>query len=79
MDVLLQTATATAAEQSARQGEQAEEEQGALTEALRAAPAASYPRIAALGEDLVSGAPEERLSWMFRVVVNGTLATPRPA
>ncbi|MFJ2867627.1 hypothetical protein [Kitasatospora sp. NPDC087314] len=42
------------------------------------APGASYPRIAALGEDLVSGAPEERLSWMFRVVVNGTLATPRP-
>ncbi|MFJ3219894.1 TetR/AcrR family transcriptional regulator [Kitasatospora sp. NPDC086801] len=79
VDVLLQVATATAAEQSARQGEQAEREQGALTDALRTAPADAYPRIAALGDDLVSGAPEDRLSWMFRVVVNGTRTTPRPA
>ncbi|MFD8749629.1 TetR/AcrR family transcriptional regulator [Kitasatospora sp. NPDC059577] len=80
VDVLLLTATATAAEQSARDADpEAEAEHHALGEALRAAPAATHPRIAALGDDLVSGAPEDRLAWMFRVVVNGTLATPRPS
>ncbi|MEV8409956.1 hypothetical protein AB0R12_30480, partial [Streptomyces niveus] len=36
-----------------------------------------YPRIAALADDLVSGTPGQRLRWMFDMVVNGALATPR--
>ncbi|MCX5397752.1 TetR/AcrR family transcriptional regulator [Streptomyces sp. NBC_00102] len=78
VDVLLQLATAAAAEQGTRsETDSAEEEHDALVGALRAASADTYPRIAALGDDLFSGAPPQRLGWMFRVVVNGALTTPR--
>ena len=80
VDVLLQVATATAAEQSARQGDAAaEDEQDALVSALRAVSPDRYPRIAAVGADLVSGTPAQRLAWIFRAVINGTQATGRPA
>ena len=80
VDVLLQVATATAAEQSARQGDAAaENEQDALVSALRAVSPDSYPRIAAVGADLVSGTPAQRLAWIFRAVINGTQATGRAA
>ncbi|MGW7001583.1 TetR/AcrR family transcriptional regulator [Streptomyces sp. NPDC054933] len=78
VDVLLQVATATAAEQSNRDRSiDAEDEHNALVQALRDASADTYPRIAALGDDLLSGTPEARLTWMFRMVINGTLTTPR--
>ncbi|MGW2249978.1 TetR/AcrR family transcriptional regulator [Kitasatospora sp. NPDC001660] len=78
VDVLLQVATATAAEQSVRDRDiAAADEHNALVEALRQATAQTHPRIAALGADLVSGTPEQRLAWIFRAVVNGAQATPR--
>ncbi|MFJ4449366.1 MULTISPECIES: TetR/AcrR family transcriptional regulator [Streptomyces] len=78
VDVLLQVATATAAEQSARSGDpDAEKDHDALVEALAQAPSRTYPRIAALGADLSSGTPQQRLAWIFRAVVNGTAGTPR--
>jgi AcrR family transcriptional regulator len=78
VDVLLQVATATAAEQSVRsEDEAADAEFDATVDAIRNANAATHPRIVALGEDLHSGTPEERLSWTFRAVINGALATPR--
>ncbi|MFD6423465.1 TetR/AcrR family transcriptional regulator [Streptomyces sp. NPDC060198] len=78
VDVLLQLATAAAAEQATRgEADSAEEEHDALVGALRGASAETYPRIAALGDDLFSGTPQERLGWMFRAVVNGALTTPR--
>ncbi|WP_406151105.1 TetR/AcrR family transcriptional regulator [Streptomyces sp. NBC_01012] len=78
VDVLLQVATATAAEQSARQGTPgADDEHDAFVEALGQASALTHPRIAALGSDLASGAPHQRLAWIFRAVVNGTATTPR--
>ncbi|GGY17095.1 TetR/AcrR family transcriptional regulator [Streptomyces xanthochromogenes] len=78
VDVLLQVATATAAEQSTRaQSPTADDEHDALTAVLREAPAGVYPRIAALGDDLVSGTPEQRFAWIFRAVINGTKTTPR--
>jgi AcrR family transcriptional regulator len=56
VDVLLQVATATAAEQSARDRRAgAEEEHQALVAALRGASPDTYPRIAALGDDLYNG------------------------
>ncbi|MEU3059422.1 TetR/AcrR family transcriptional regulator C-terminal domain-containing protein [Streptomyces subrutilus] len=78
VDVLLQVATATAAEQSTR-GEDAAaaDDHSALARTLREAPAATHPRIAAIGEDLMSGTAEQRLRWTFRAVVNGALTTPR--
>ncbi|MFD6528834.1 TetR/AcrR family transcriptional regulator [Streptomyces sp. NPDC060184] len=78
VDVLLQLATAAAAEQGTRsETDSAEDDHDALVGALRAASADTYPRIAALGDDLFSGTPPQRLGWMFRVVVNGALSTPR--
>ncbi|MFJ8752888.1 TetR/AcrR family transcriptional regulator [Streptomyces sp. NPDC102441] len=78
VDVLLQVATATAAEQSGRAGDQdAEDEHNRLVEALRQASSRTHPRIAALGGDLASGTPQQRLAWIFRAVVNGAATTPR--
>ncbi|MFB4426282.1 TetR/AcrR family transcriptional regulator [Streptomyces sp. QL37] len=78
VDVLLQVATATAAEQSGRAGDpDAEAEHDALVETLRQASSRTHPRIAALGGDLASGTPQQRLAWIFRAVVNGTATTPR--
>ncbi|RKE17695.1 TetR/AcrR family transcriptional regulator [Streptomyces sp. TLI_171] len=77
VDTLLQVATATAAEHSARTGAQAEAEHGAMVRAVREADPARYPRVAATAEDLVSGPPEDRLAWTFRMVVNGVAGTPR--
>lgn len=78
VDLLLQVATATAAEQSTRDEDTgAQEEHNALAGTLREIPAATHPRIAALADDLVSGTPQQRLSWMFRAVTNGALNTPR--
>ena len=78
LDVLLQVATATAAEQSVRdENEAADEELDALLKVMRGADESSYPRIAAIGEELFSGTPEERLGWTFRALINGSLSTPR--
>lgn len=78
VDVILQVATATAAEQSTlAEDSNAEDEHNALARTLRDVSADTHPRIAALADDLVSGTPHQRLSWMFRAVVNGALATPR--
>ena len=80
VDVLLQVATATAAEQSVRDRDAAaEDEHLALVAALRAISAETHPRIAALADDLVSGTPEQRLAWIFRAVINGARTTPRTA
>ncbi|MEU8510850.1 TetR/AcrR family transcriptional regulator C-terminal domain-containing protein [Kitasatospora sp. NPDC048722] len=77
VDVLLLVATATAAEQSARDADPAAEaEHTALAETLLGATAPDHPRIAALGPALLAGSPEDRLAWTFRMVINGTAATP---
>ncbi|MBP0457098.1 TetR/AcrR family transcriptional regulator [Streptomyces montanisoli] len=80
VDVLLQMATADAAEHSSRgQSSDAEAEHGAAMAALSGASPARHPRIAALGDDLFSGAPGQRFDWAFHAVINGIAATPRPA
>ncbi|MFE4176806.1 TetR/AcrR family transcriptional regulator [Streptomyces sp. NPDC056909] len=77
VDVLLQVATATAAEQSTRdQAIDAADEHNALVAALRDVNPATHPRISALSADLVSGTPSQRLAWIFRTVVNGVKTTP---
>ena len=80
VDILLHFATSTAAEQGTRERAiDAGDEEDALAVALRAAPAGTFPHIAALGVDeLLSGGGEERLTWGFRVLINGILQTPRP-
>ena len=74
LDLLLQVATATAAEHA---GGDDPEQWDALGAALRAVQPETHPRIAALGEELLSGLGQDRASWDIRVLINGVLATPR--
>ena len=79
VDLLLHFATSTAAEQGTRhRAADADEEEDALAEALREAPASTFPQIAALGAELMSGAGPDRLIWGFRVLISGITQTPRP-
>lgn len=80
VDLLLQYATSTAAEQAGRAGAAgAAEEWDALTRALRGASAATHPHIAGTGPLLLAGEPAARLSWGFRMLINGIAHTPVPA
>jgi AcrR family transcriptional regulator len=80
VDLLLQYATATAAEHTSRDHTMdAQEEWDALTRALRGASGRTHPHIATLAAELLSGEPETRLSWGFRVLINGISHTPRTA
>jgi AcrR family transcriptional regulator len=79
VDLLLHFATSTAAEQGTRhRAADADDDQKALAAALREAPALTFPHIAALSAELLSGAGPDRLSWGFRVLINGIVQTPRP-
>jgi hypothetical protein len=79
VDLLLHFATSTAAEQGTRhRAIDADDEEDALVAALRDAPASTFPHIAALGPELMSGEGPDRLRWGFRVLINGIAATPRP-
>jgi AcrR family transcriptional regulator len=81
VDLLLHFATSTAAEQGTRQRAlDAADEEDALAAALRAAPADTYPHLAAIGADeLLSGPGPDRLTWGFTVLISGITQTPRPA
>ena len=79
LDILLQFGTATAAEQATRQESlDAGDEWDALVETVGTTSAATHPQVAALAGLLVSGEPGERLSWGFRALINGIVATPAP-
>jgi AcrR family transcriptional regulator len=79
VDLLLHFATSTAAEQSTRnRATDTQDEEDALVVAIREAPADTFPHIAALGMELMSGPGPDRLIWGFRVLINGILQTPRP-
>lgn len=79
VDLLLQQATATAAEHSARdRTADSEGEWQALVRAVHEAPADRYPHVAALAPMLVSGAPRERMRWMLRAMLAGIGAVPVP-
>ncbi|GAA1275524.1 TetR/AcrR family transcriptional regulator C-terminal domain-containing protein [Kitasatospora nipponensis] len=90
VDLLLHFATSTATEQGTRDrapDAKAEEDDLAVaianathaTHGTDGAGATAYPHIAAVGMDLLSGPGTDRLSWGFHVLINGILATPRPA
>lgn len=79
-DVLLQYATANAAEHATRDRDtDTERDTDALVAAIRTASAEIHPRIAALGDDLLSGPGSDRLAWGFHLLINGAVHTPRPA
>ncbi|HEX3388001.1 MAG TPA: TetR/AcrR family transcriptional regulator C-terminal domain-containing protein [Streptosporangiaceae bacterium] len=79
VDLLLHFATSTAAEQGTRQHAiDADDEVDAVVAALREAPAETFPHIAALGQELMSGEGPDRLRWGLSVLINGIVQTPRP-
>ena len=79
LDVLLQFGTATAAEQGTRKASlDADDEWDALIRTVRSTSSATHPHVAALAGQLVSGTPEQRLSWGFRTLITGVSATPIP-
>ncbi|MFB8279382.1 TetR/AcrR family transcriptional regulator [Nocardia colli] len=78
-DVLLQYATANAAEHATRdRGTDLERDTDALVAAIRTASAETHPRIATLGDELLSGPGSDRLAWGFHLLINGAVHTPRP-
>ncbi len=80
VDLLLQYATATATEHAARDATpDAQEDWDALTREMRDASDRTHPHIVAHAAELLSGAPEARLSWGFRMLINGISHTPRPS
>ncbi|WP_328673485.1 TetR/AcrR family transcriptional regulator C-terminal domain-containing protein [Streptomyces sp. NBC_00322] len=80
VDVLLQYATATAAEHAGQdRAVDTQDDWDALTRALHGASRDIHPHIAALAAALLSGEPGDRLDWGFRVLLNGIMHTPVPA
>ncbi|SOE07415.1 TetR/AcrR family transcriptional regulator [Streptomyces sp. Ag109_G2-15] len=75
VDLLLQHATATAAEHA---GEESPGDWQALESTLRGASEDTHPHIASTGDALLSGAPEARLSWAFQALINGIERTAVP-
>jgi AcrR family transcriptional regulator len=79
VDVLLQAATAGAAEHGAHEDDPAfEEDWNATVRAFRAAGEATYPSIAAHMPALIDGPTQDRMRWSFDVLVNGITHTPVP-
>lgn len=80
VDVLLQHATATAAEHGTRgESTDAERDGYRLVTAIEEAPADDYPHVAGLREELFSGTGEQRLRWQFDALLNGIAATRAPS
>jgi AcrR family transcriptional regulator len=75
VDLLLQHATATAAEQSARGGSVDAESAGyRLVTAIEEAPQEDYPNIGPLRVELFSGTGQRRLRWQFAALIHGIAA-----
>lgn len=79
VDMLLQLATAQAAEHSAQDASATHQgEWDALVGALREASPRTHPHIAASAGELLAGAPRARMSWGFRTLINGIERTAVP-
>ncbi|MFF4545120.1 TetR/AcrR family transcriptional regulator [Streptomyces sp. NPDC001435] len=79
VDLLLQHATATAAEHAGQDtSPTARGDWDALGRALGNASERTHPHIAATAGELMSGAPEARLSWAFQALINGIERTAVP-
>lgn len=76
VDILMQHATATAAEHA---DQQPANEWDALARAVQDVNEQDHPRIAAHADDLLSGQPRQRLSWGFQVLITGITHTSVPS
>jgi len=79
VDLLLQYATANAAEHSVQdRAAGIQDDWDALAHALHGASRDTHPHIASLADALLSGDPRARISWGFQMLINGILHTPTP-
>jgi AcrR family transcriptional regulator len=79
VDLLLQHATATAAEQTHREDSPvAEEEWQAVRHAVHGADPDRHPHVSASSSPLLSGTPDSRFTWSFRALLHGIRHTPVP-
>ncbi|GAA3340317.1 TetR/AcrR family transcriptional regulator C-terminal domain-containing protein [Amorphoplanes nipponensis] len=78
VDLLLQHATATAAEQgSRREAVDAADEEEDLAAAVRAADPGAHPHVGRARDELFSGTGEQRTRWAFASIIQG-LSTTAP-
>lgn len=76
VDLLLQHATATAAEQGTRdEALEAASEEDDLASVVREAHASTYPNICLVREELFTGTGEQRLRWAFASLIEGLSTT----
>ncbi|MFI7119135.1 TetR/AcrR family transcriptional regulator [Amycolatopsis sp. NPDC049868] len=75
IDILLQHATSTAAEHAEQESP---EDWDALARAVRDADETTHPQIAAHAADLLTGRPEQRMSWGLQVLITGITHTGLP-
>ena len=77
VDLLLQHATAVAAEQGSRDGAtEAAGEEEELAAVVREADAGTYPHIHRTRDELLSGTGEQRTRWAFAALIKGLSTTP---
>ncbi|GAA2860461.1 TetR family transcriptional regulator [Actinoplanes cyaneus] len=75
VDILLQHATATAAEQGSRdESAEAEAEQEDLALAVVEASPGTYPNLVRVREEILAGSGEERMRWAFATIIDGLRA-----
>jgi AcrR family transcriptional regulator len=78
IDLLLASVTATAVEHGTEKSEKEHTQTlSDLAAAIAIVPAASFPRIARLGDEMLSGTGIERFHWGVDVLIDGILGTPR--
>lgn len=76
VDILLQQATATAAEQGSRdESVEADGEEHDLAIAVAEASPDVYPHIVRVRDAILSGTGEERMRWAFGTIIDGLRAT----
>lgn len=78
VDLLLASVTATAVEHGGSSSAQ-HDDLPVLAASIAVASGETYPSIARLGDDMLSGTGVERFEWGLDVLINGILATPRAA
>jgi AcrR family transcriptional regulator len=79
-DLLLQRATATAAEAGTRsQTAETATEDARLSSTFETVSPAAHPHLAAASRELMSGSVATRLAWGFEVLITGIASTPVPA
>ncbi|WP_433077112.1 TetR/AcrR family transcriptional regulator [Dactylosporangium sp. CA-052675] len=79
VDLLLQLATAIAAEQGTRdESAEADGEVSLQTQSVLEAPDDAYPNLGRTRDELFSGTVEQRQGWAFDALLNGIAGSPAP-